>query len=657
MKLSATANSHVIRFENRAEEASNSWGPSSPQSPLTGGIVDQPHCVTIHDASTGPEDELHGDINTNMTAPSFSPVHFDKAKGPANDVQTAEDRGMLNKNHCIIIQGLPESSDSTPRERVAADLEQFQKLLNEILQPTEDVTVLKAFRLGSRTNAAPQTRPRALKIVLGPDAIPPKLLKELAPEMSKPLALILHTSFVTGCLPSDWKSATITPLFKGGSRASANNYRPVSLTSICCKIMEKIIKKALMQFLEQHHPLSDAQHGFRSGRSCLTNLLFTLERWTKARDEGNVVHAIYIDFKTALDSLSHQRLLHKLRNGGISGCLLVWIQSFLAGRSQIVQVGRQQSSEVGVVSGVPQGSVLGPTLFLVFINDCVKDLDCDAILFVDDIKLRKVIHNAADADHLQANLNRLEDWSKRWLMPFNISKCNFLQLGSSRASIPRTYFLHDIPLQQVDSQKDLGVWIASSLKRTLRCAKAAKLATATLQLIKRAFMGFDPDCFSKIFETFARPHLECAIQAWRPWAAKDYTVLGKVQRRATKMTQGLGALPYETRLSTLKLFPLSYRQLRGDHILTFRIINGLDCCLDPTDYFTQANTPTLRGHPLKLREGKAGTNGRKFFFSNRVVAAWNALPTDVAAASCVNFFKCRLDAYQASQLPATHPLT
>ncbi|BHF68838.1 hypothetical protein SprV_0301187900 [Sparganum proliferum] len=961
-----------------------------------GGNADQPHCATIHDASTGSANELHGDININIAAPSFSPVHLDEAKGPANDAQTAENRGLLNRDHCIIIQGLRESSASTPRERVAADLEQFQKLLNEMLQPTEDVTVLKAFRLGIRTTAAPQTRPRPLKIVLvyrpprndpdadaqlleelglfstrpttlivgdfnaphinwssasadcseaafdqqllrtsdnllltqhvmfptrvregqqmncldlmftkssdnidvvnclpplgqsdhvvlmweytlfslpaqpldsrpsiwrgdfeqmrkdlspidwestlsgdveedwcqfkelvhnlisnhcpimrrrltnrprwltpslkkevnkkrklwkrcladrtteslssyklqrnrvkiliardwkafekdllnrvlvnpkvlysyirqstrnkdpipllrtakgmeisddkdkaehlsqffrsvvasepaffspfcedeetptleavffteeivrnellnlkestspGPDAIPAKLLKELAPEMSKPLAFIFQTSFLTGCLPSDWKSATITPLFKGGSRASANNYRPVSLTSICCKIMEKIIKKALMEFLEQHHLLSDAQYGFRSGRSCLTNLLFTLERWTKARDEGNLVHAIYIDFKKAFDSVPHQRLLHKLRNAGIRGRLLVWIQSFLAGRSQRVQVGRQQSSDVSVVSGVPQGSVLGPTLFLVFKNDCVKDLDCDTILFADDIKLWKVIHNAADADHLQANLNRLEDWSKRWLMPFNISKCNLLQLGSFKASSPRTYFLHDTPLQQVDSQKDLGVWITSSLKPTLHCAKAAKSAMATLQLIKRAFMGFDTDCFSKIFGIYLRPHLEYAIQAWRPWTAKDYTVLEKVQRRATKMTQGLGALPYETRLSTLNLFPLSYRQLSGDLILTFRITNGLDCCLDPTDYFTQANTPTLRGHPLKLRAGKARINGRKFFFSHRVALAWNALPTDVATSSCVNSFKHRLDAYQASQLPALHPLT
>nr|VZI19250.1 unnamed protein product [Spirometra erinaceieuropaei] len=151
----------------------------------------------------------------------------------------------------------------------------------------------------------------------GPDEIPAKILKELAGELSKPLSMLFHTSFETGYLPPDWKSAWITPLYKGGSRVSANNYRPVSLTSICCKIMEKIIKQQLMQFLEQNHLLSDSQHGFRKGRSCVTNLLYCLEHWTRAVDRGDMVHAIYIDFKKAFDSVPHHRLLYKLSRAGV----------------------------------------------------------------------------------------------------------------------------------------------------------------------------------------------------------------------------------------------------------------------------------------------------------------------------------------------------
>ncbi|BHF71211.1 hypothetical protein SprV_0401426600 [Sparganum proliferum] len=477
----------------------------------------------------------------------------------------------------------------------------------------------------------------------GPDDIPPKLLKELAAELAKPLSMLFQASFEAGCLPADWKSARITPLHKGGSKTSANNYRPISLTSICCKLMEKIIKRELMRFLEQHNLLSDAQHGFRSGRSCVTNLLNCLERWTRSVDEGNALHVVYIDFKKAFDSVPHQRLLHKLSRIGVRGNLLKWIQSFLLDRCQTVHVGGQQSTEVAVESGVPQGSVLGPTLFIIYVNDCVSELDCGVGMFADDIKLWSVIRTADDEEHLQANLNRLQQWSKDWLLPFNEKKCNILRVGKARSPNHMAYCLNGMPLQEVDSQKDLGVWITTSLKPSLHCTKIAKSAMSVLYLVKRTFSAFDEDCFAKVFRTFVRPQLEFAIQAWRPWTAKDISILERVQRRATKLVAGQGSLPYATRLANLDLFPLSYRQLRGDLIQAFRIIRGQDCTLVPGDFFELATTTNLRGHQFKLRVTGARLDTRKFFFSNRVIEAWNALPVDVVMSASVEVFKRKLD--------------
>nr|VZI29512.1 unnamed protein product [Spirometra erinaceieuropaei] len=244
-------------------------------------------------------------------------------------------------------------------------------------------------------------------------------------------------------------------------------------------------------------------------------------------------------------------------------------------------------------------------------------------MFADDIKLWSVIRTADDEEHLQANLNRLQQWSKAWLLPFNEKKCNILRVGRARSPNHMAYCLNGIPLQEVDSQKDVGVWITTSLKPSLHCTKIAKSAMSVLYLVKRAFSAFDEDCFAKVFRTFVRPQLEFAIQAWRPWTAKDLSILERVQRRATKLVAGQGSLPYAT------------RQLRGDLIQVFRIIRGQDCSLVPGDFFELATTTNLRGHPLKLRVTGARLDTRKFFFSNRVVEAWNALPVDVVMSASV----------------------
>ncbi|BHF83233.1 hypothetical protein SprV_0802637500 [Sparganum proliferum] len=394
----------------------------------------------------------------------------------------------------------------------------------------------------------------------GSDEIPPKLLKELASELSVPLSMIFQTSFDTGTLPIDWKLAHITPLYKGGSRASTTNCRPISLTCILCKVMERIMKNELIHFLEVHGLLSNCQHGFRKGRSCTTNLLHSLQCWTRALDDRHEVHIAFIDFQKAFDTVPHQRLLHKLKKIGIGGNFLKWIENFLLGRHQVVCIGQGKSDPAMVESGVPQGSVLGPILFLIYVDDAARALDCEVAMFADDMKIWSVIRGPADEDRLQVNLNRLEEWPNRWLLQFNVGKCSILRLGNTaRSASTRDYFLGGAALQEVEAQKDLGVPTTSSLKPSAHCSRVAKSAMSVLYAIKRAFMDFDEDVFSKTFGAFVRPHLEYGIRAWRPWAVEDQNCLERVQGRATKMVRGQSSFPYATRLVNLNLFPLSYR--------------------------------------------------------------------------------------------------
>ncbi|BHF81690.1 hypothetical protein SprV_0802482300 [Sparganum proliferum] len=480
----------------------------------------------------------------------------------------------------------------------------------------------------------------------GPDEIPPKLLKELASELSVPLSMLFQTSFDTGTLPIDWKLALITPLYTGGSRTSTKNYRPISLTCILCKVMERVMKNVLIHILEVHGLLSNCQHGFRKGRSCTTNLLHSIQSWTRALDDRHEVHIAFFDFQKAFDTVPHQRLIHKQKKIGIGGNFLKWIENFLLGQHQVVCIGQGKSDPTMVENGVPQGSVLGPILFLIYVDDAARALDCEVAMFADDMKICSVIRGPADEDRLQVNLNRLEQWLSRWLLRFNVGKFSILRPGNTtRSASTRDYFLGGAALQEVEAQKDLGVLTTSSLKPSAHSSRVAKSTMSVLYAIKRAFMDFDEDVFSKIFGTFVRPHLEYGIQAWRPWAVEAQNGLERVQRRATKMVGGQSSFPYATRLVNLNLFPLSYRQLRGDLLQAFRIEKGLDCNLVFEDFFEFATTTNLRGHPLKLRTRRARLDVRKFSFSVRVIKPWKALPTDVVMSPSIQSFKKNLDIY------------
>ena len=257
----------------------------------------------------------------------------------------------------------------------------------------------------------------------GLDGIPAIFLAETADQLAHPITTIFRKSLEEGSIPSDWRKANIIPIFKKGSRSSPNNYRPVSLTSILCKTMETLVKTKVLGHLVENQLICDEQHGFTPGRSCSTQLLDTLDFWTNVLDDGGNLDAVYMDFRKAFDSVPHRRLLHKIRALGVTGKVHAWITDFLRDRTQIVSVNGTASGESKVTSGIPQGSVLGPLLFVAYINDLPRQAKNEVRIFADDTKLFARSDSIEARNSLQDDLDKLCEWSDTWLLRFHPQKC------------------------------------------------------------------------------------------------------------------------------------------------------------------------------------------------------------------------------------------
>ena len=375
----------------------------------------------------------------------------------------------------------------------------------------------------------------------------------------------------------EWKFAKITPIFKKGGKTKPENYRPVSLTSQPCKVMERIIREQITDHLETNNLLSVHQHGFRKKRSCLTNLLESIETWTKIVDNGTPLDIVYCDYRKAFDTVSHRHLIRKLSAYGLKGQVLAWLSDFLRERWQAVAVGNSVSSSTRVTSGVPQGSVLGPVLFLLYVNELPELTNSNLKMFADDVKLFRGIESDTDAQILQDDLNTLCHWSEDWLLQFNTMKCKVMHVGHCNPS-------HDYIMGQPDGTKDklqvskverdLGVHIADTLKATSHCQIAAKKASAALRQLRMAFPTLKVSSFRPLFTTYVRPHIEYCMQAVGPFVRKDVKVLESVQRRATKLVRDIKHLPYEERLKRVKLISIEDRLRRGDLIETYKLLTN-----------------------------------------------------------------------------------
>lgn len=483
---------------------------------------------------------------------------------------------------------------------------------------------------------------------MGPDGVSGWVLKECREQLTDPVWELVNSSIKEGKVPQEWKRANIIPLFKGGKSTEPLNYRPVSLTSVMGKICESVIKDKWVKYLEDNQVISEKQFGFRKGRSCVTNLISFYSRVIDGLDgRDGWVDTVYLDIKKAFDKVPHNRLLWKLENiGGVRGKMLDWMRDYLRGREMRTVIRDTYSSWGKVTSGVPQGSVLAPIMFQVYLNDIHCGVDSYMSLFADDAKLMRIIRTHEDCLLLQEDLDKIYNWSKMWKLDFNPKKCHVLNFGKSKRRPMWNYTMGDIPLNKAKEEKDLGVIIQETLGPERHISKIFGTTYNMLTNIRVAFHYMDKEMMKKIITSMIRPQLEYAAVVWSPHLQKDIRKIERLQKAATKMVPELRDLQYEERLREMGLPTLQERRERGDLITLYKIVNGFEK-MDKQDLVEiREEMGRTRGHSKKNMKKQCVKDVRKYSFPYRTVEAWNALNEEVISAHSVHNFKEKLDRWR-----------
>ncbi len=470
------------------------------------------------------------------------------------------------------------------------------------------------------------------KLSCGPDGIPSFLYKQCKNVLAFPLALLFSRSLAMGDLPEIWKRSLIVPIFKKGNKSLPTNYRPVSLTCAAMLIFERCIKVPIVQHIEENNLLSDRQYGFRKGRSVDVQLLSTLNDWTNALDNGFCIDAVYTDFAKAFDTVSHSKLLIKLRAFGITGKLLAWIANYFKGRKQAVKIRGQVSRWADVISGVPQGSVLGPLFFIIFVDDLAKALPpgITIMLYADDAKLFLVYLPADWTPLLQLALSVIETWISAWDLRLAVPKCQLLFLGTANAR--HSYRLLGEELKAVPTIRDLGVIISEDLSWFPHISSLAAKASRCANAILKSFNYSDFELLARAYTVYVRPILESASAVWSPYLKQDKALVESVQRKYSKklfFKCGLKPTTYEKRLELLGWQSLEERRNRADLCLMYRILKGFAVGAENL-YCVHVPDITLRGNTTRLFVKRSRLDVRKYFYSSRIVTPWNALDIDIS---------------------------
>lgn len=467
------------------------------------------------------------------------------------------------------------------------------------------------------------------KTSCGPDNIPNIFLRRFAESVAKYLLVIFRVSLLSAELPDDWKSARIVPIFKKGDRLVLQNYRPISLTSSCCKLIEHIIAHKLNEFLEERSVLTNHQHGFRKGFSTTTQLVTIVHTFAACLDANGQIDVIFLDYSKAFDTVPHDKLIIKLRLVGIPELFISWISAYLLNRNQYVQVGEKQSGCLPVTSGVPQGSVLGPLLFLVYINDIVNVISTPVQirLFADDCVLFRDVTCISDQCDLNTNLGNVSKWCEQWGMLLNANKCVYLPITRKKVPLDYTYNLAEAPLLKVASYKYLGLTLTSTLSWNLHINNICSAAFRKLCLLRHKLKTAPPSVKLLSYFSLIRPKLEYASIVWDPHTKINVQNLERIQRKAVRFIYSkFMSTDSPTALLTANGIELLQIRRKKSRLQFLSDIVNHRLPLDTAAYVSPLlSRPTRHHYPHSLTPIFARTDTFRYSFFPQTIDDWNKL--------------------------------
>ena len=512
---------------------------------------------------------------------------------------------------------------------------------------------------------------------MGPDKIHGMMLKNCCNSLAKPFSILFRKSYYNSELPADWKAASVVPVHKKGSKADIENYRPISLTSIVVKILERIIRDRLM--VRCSGSIDQRQHGFLFGKSCGTQLIGFCDSLALSLNKNSRSDVIYFDFAKAFDSVNHDIIINKLKyQFNIDGYLLGFIINYLKNRIQSVVLGSLTSSTKPVISGVPQGSILGPTLFVLFINDITENLDpkTNILMYADDTKIWREINCEEDHHVLQRDIDSLMDWALTNCMKFHPSKCKALMVNKSKMPfvdvLPFVQYYYSMGSELIDYcdyEKDLGILVNGTLNFTNHVDTLYSKANQRFGLLKRTCHFIKNQNRKRVlFLTMVRSLFEHCPYVWRPSSMTSMNKLESIQKRGIKwilndyhtssiISYGSNHHMYLIHCKQLNILPVKFRFDFHDLKMFHSIVYGFSCVKLP-DYIRPFEGSRLRNCHLDAKcyvstiQPKRSASNRNFdsvtrcsfssSFFYRTSLSWNKLPLSLREIIRPSKFKQKL---------------